>query len=329
LEERLAGVPVFSAVTVASHAPLASGGAPRELAIEGSSASAGATLPTVSGVYTGALYFETLGVQLRRGRDFTEADGLPGGEAAIIDERLAALYFTGTDPIGRRIRLLSRDSTNEGRPVLTIIGVAPAIPDFSPGRSLPVVYMPARAEATRGRDLSVIVRANTGLTASVSRLRDEVRALDPDLPLYGIETVDAAAARSRSPQRLVGTWFGIIAFIAVALSTVGIYGLTAYGVAQRTHEIGVRMALGARAHQVTWLFLRRTAVHLAIGLALGVFGALATGQLLQSLLVQTDARDPLTLAGVVALLAFVAIVASLVPSRRAARLDPVAALRAD
>jgi putative ABC transport system permease protein len=160
-------------------------------------------------------------------------------------------------------------------------------------------------------------------------LRDEVHAIDRDLPLYGIETVEAAAARSRSPQRLVGTWFGLIAFIAVVLSTVGLYALTAYGVAQRTQEIGVRMALGACAHQVTWLFLRRTAVHLSIGLALGVCGALATGQLLQSLLVQTDARDPLTLAGVVALLAFVAVAASLVPSHRAARLDPVVALRAD
>jgi putative ABC transport system permease protein len=200
---------------------------------------------------------------------------------------------------------------------------------LSPGEGRPVVYVPLRAEPAPSRDLSLIVRGNAGLPAVVSRLRDEVGAIDRDLPLYGIETVDAAAARSRSPQRLVGTWFGIIAFIAVVLSTVGLYALTAYGVAQRTPEIGVRMALGARAHQVTWLFLRRTAVHLSIGLALGVCGALATGQLLQSLLVETDPRDPLTLAGVVALLAFVAVAASLVPSRRAARLDPAVALRAE
>jgi len=329
VEERLAGVPVFSGVTVASHAPLALGGASRQLAIEGGSAPVGATLPSVSYVYTGAMYFETLGLQLRRGRALTEADGLPGREAAIIDERLAALYFTGTDPIGRQIRLLGRDSAREGRSILTIVGVAPTMPDFRPGGGQPVVYVPLRAEPTPGRDLSLIVRGNAGLPVVVSRLRDEVRAIDGDLPLYGIETVDAAAARSRSPQRLVGTWFGIIAFIAVVLSTVGLYALTAYGVARRTQEIGVRMALGARAHQVTWLFLRRTVVHLSIGLALGVCGALATGQLLQSLLVQTDARDPLTLAGVVALLAFVAVAASLVPSRRAACLDPVVALRAD
>jgi len=172
-----------------------------------------------------------------------------------------------------------------------------------------------------------VVRARGRLAAAAAAIRADVRALDPEVPVFAVERVEAAAERSRLPQRLVGSWFGVIAFVGLVLSTLGVYALTSYAVAQRTQEIGVRVALGARPRQVAWLFLRRTAVHLAIGLTLGVAGTLAAGRVLQSLLVDITARDPLTLAGVVVLLAAVACVASLIPSRRAARLDPMEVLR--
>ena len=160
-------------------------------------------------------------------------------------------------------------------------------------------------------------------------MREQVRALDPDLPLFDIYTIDEAVRQSRFPQRLVGSWLAVLATIAFVLASVGVYSLTAHGVAQRTREIGVRLALGARRSQVLWLFVRHTAVHLGVGLPLGLLGALATGQLLRGYLVDTDARDPLTAVFVVVFLTMVGIIASWVPARRAARLDPVAALRSD
>jgi len=190
------------------------------------------------------------------------------------------------------------------------------------------------AEQAPQRVVSVIVRA-TGApgpgvkSAATTALREELSALDPDLPLFAIQTLDEAVAHSRYPSRVVGSWFLTLALISLILATVGLYALTAHGVAQRVQEIGVRIALGASRRQVQWLFLRRTAIQLAIGLAIGLAGALALSQALQSMIRETSARDPLTFVVVIALLIVVALVASLIPSRRAARMDPSTALRTD
>ena len=330
LQERLASVPALGAVAITSQPPLSPGGASRTLVIEGAPAAAGVKAPTVSYVYSGPRYFDALGIRMRRGRTFADGDAWAGREGAIVDERFAEAYFPGSDPIGRRIQLRSETPAQAPSPWLTIVAVAPTMPDFSPPPLRhAVVHVPIGAEPSPGQDISVVARSTADLAVVAAAMRDEVRAIDPDLPVYAIETVDAAAGRARLPQRLVSTWFGVIALIGLVLSTLGVYALTVYGVAQRTQEIGVRMALGARGPQVAWLFLRRTAAHLAVGLVLGVCGTLATGKLLQSFLVETSAHDPLTLAAVVIFLTTVAAVASLIPSRRAARLDPVTALRGE
>jgi putative ABC transport system permease protein len=177
------------------------------------------------------------------------------------------------------------------------------------------------------RFASVIVRASPGLAAVTPQLREAVRAVDPDLPLYYLQTMDDTLAMSRQSPRLWGALFGLMALVALVLASVGLFAVTSHGVTQRTHEIGVRMALGAQAPQVVWMFVRRTVVQLAIGLMAGLGGALAGGKALQAFLVQTDPRDPLTLAVVSLLITVVAVVASVLPARRAALVDPVAALR--
>jgi len=139
--------------------------------------------------------------------------------------------------------------------------------------------------------------------------------------------MDQLLAQQRWPFRVFGTMFAIFAVIALALSAVGLYAVTAYSVSQRTQEIGVRMALGAQAPQVWWLILRRSIVQIVVGLAIGIGGALGVGKLLESLLVQTGTRDPVTLISIVALLVLVSISACFWPARRATRLDPVNALR--
>lgn len=153
-----------------------------------------------------------------------------------------------------------------------------------------------------------------------------MRAIEPDLPLFGIQTLDRLLAQMRWPFRVFGM-FAIFALIALVLSAVGLYAVTAYSVTQRTTEIGVRMALGAQAKQVLWLVVRRGLVQLAIGLPIGIAGAFGVGRLLQTLLVQTSTRDPVTLGSIAGLMIAVAIAACFWPARRATRLDPVSALR--
>lgn len=328
LDERLASTPIFSGVTMTSVIPFMWLDASRQLTIEGQPPSTGDVPPTVSYVHADARYFDTLGLRLIRGRAFTPLDGAGGQEGAIVNDRLAARFFPNGDPVGRRIRLTNRREPNTPAPWLTIVAVAPTVPHSVGSDRLPepVVYVPLLAAAPP-RVMSVIVRSRAELPAVVSRLREEVRSLDPNLPLYYVQTMDQVFADARWSLRIVGTWFGALAVIALVLASVGLYAITVHAVAQRTQEIGVRMALGAESRQVVWLFLRRTTMQLGIGLAIGLGGAFTVGQLIQRFLARTDPRDPLTLVVVSVLLMIVATVATLLPARRAARVDPLVALR--
>src|SRR5205823_2874975 len=158
-------------------------------------------------------------------------------------------------------------------------------------------------------------------------VREEMRIVEPDLPLFDIQTMDQRLAQMRWPMRVFGSMFAIFAAIALVLSAVGLYAVTAYSVTQRTPEIGVRMALGAQPQQIVWLILRRALVQLAIAVPIGLAGAFGVGRLLQSVLVQTSARDPITIGVIAALMIVVSIAACLWPARRATRLDPISALR--
>lgn len=190
------------------------------------------------------------------------------------------------------------------------------------------MYLPYAARPAPSAVL--IVRDPSGSPAVTLCLREEVRALDADLPLYGLQSLERTSEKSRWRQRAMSTMLTIFGGIATLLSALGIYALTAYGVAQRTHEIGLRMALGARASHVSWLFLRSTAVQVAIGLAFGIAGGVAIGVALRGLLVQSSTTTPFTATvGISVLLAMVALLAGYVPARRATRLDPVLALRRD
>jgi putative ABC transport system permease protein len=187
------------------------------------------------------------------------------------------------------------------------------------------VYVPHRVDPQRF--MVLIVRGQGDAANLASLVRNEMRALEPDLPLFNVQTLDETLAQRRWPFRIFGTMFGVFALIALVLSAVGLYAVTAYSVAQRTQEIGVRMALGAQAGQVLWLVMRRSLIQLAIGLPFGIAGAFGVGKVLESLLIQTSTRDPVTIGSIAALMIVVSIGACLWPARRATRLDPVTALR--
>lgn len=193
-----------------------------------------------------------------------------------------------------------------------------------------IAYLPFRLDP-RGF-MNLVVRSAGDPNEMTPLLREEMRAIDADLPLFNIRTMDAVLAQQRWPFRVFGTMFAIFALIALVLSAVGLYAVTAYAVSQRTQEIGVRMALGAQGNEVAWLFLlRRSMIQLAIGLTLGIGGAFLVGTLFQQtqLLVENRAGDPITIGGIAVLLAIVASVACFVPAKRATKLDPLIALRRD
>ena len=332
LDQRLAGIGGIQAATITTDAPMG-GGIPRLLSIDGHEGRADELPPTVTQVTIGPRYFETLGMKVLRGRVFDELDGTAGHDSAIVNQRFAAMHFGGDDPIGRRIKLTPDGPPAPGTPPpvwVTVVGIAPTVPQrMQPGDDLPdsVAYIPLRAQAPSF--MMLLIRARRDAASLTSLVREEVRAIDPDLPLFGILTMDQRLAQQRWPFRVFGTMFAIFAVIALALSAVGLYAVTAYSVAQRTQEIGVRMALGAQAAQVLWLILRRAVVQMAIGLTLGIAGAVGVSKLLASVLFQTGSRDPILLMAIVSLLVFVSMSACFWPARRATRLDPVNALRND
>jgi putative ABC transport system permease protein len=326
LDERLGALASIRSGSVTSNFPMGGGPALR-LTIEGRPAPAGELPPQVTRLTVGPRYFDTVGVRLLRGRAFSDTDGTAGHEVGIINQRFVSMYFANEDPVGRRIKLVPDVVTAPEPTWLTIVGISPTVRqrNFQDPDPDPVVYVPYRANPTPF--MSLIIRTSGDPTSVTPALRDEVRALDADLPLFGIHTMDEQLAQARWPFRVFGSMFAIFAAIALVLSAVGLYAITAYGVTQRTQEIGVRMALGAQPEQVWWLVIRRSFVQLAIGLTIGMAGAFGVGRLLRSLLVQTSPNDPATLFTIAGLFAVVSVAACFWPARKATRLDPVRALR--
>jgi predicted permease len=274
-------------------------------------------------VTVGRRYFQTLGIAVVKGREFDAGDAASDRRTVIVNERFVDVHLAGREPLGRRIRFGPEAEW------LTIVGVVPNVRQnesddaaFDPG-----VYAPFRGEAPSG--VSILVRTSSGTGSLAEALRQQVKALDPNIALYDIRTVDEALARSRWFPRLFGSMFTIFAAIALVLAMVGLYAVTSYSVAQRTHEIGIRLAIGAQARHVWWTVTGRTAKQLAVGVAIGGVGGVLVNDALPGILVGTSGGDPLTLVAVAALLVLVGVGACFAPARRAMRLDPVAALRAE
>jgi predicted permease len=321
LEEQLKTVPGVLSLTTASMVPF-NGSFPRDLAIEGRANSPDQPPPRVPTVVVGARYFETVGLPLTHGRGFTGQDGAPGHESVIINEQFRRTFFPSEDPVGRRIRLVAANNRGAAPAWLTIVGVSPTVRQRTDGPT-PVAYIPHRAEPLRAG--SLIIRTAAGVGIAVS-LRQQAQAVAPDLPLYGLATLDDVLSQSRFVQRVFGLLFTIFATIGLVLAAVGMYAVIASEVASRSVELGIRMALGASASAVRGLILRAMAVRFSVGLAIGLVAAALCAPVLQSV-VQTGARDATTLGAVGALLLFVSLVASLLAVGRIARIDPGSALR--
>jgi putative ABC transport system permease protein len=330
LRDRLMAVPGITASTSASAPPFSSAGRRLLTAVDGRRASDPISIMTV---VVDPAYFHTVVSGLVLGDSFSELDGTPGHEAVIVNRRFADVYLGAGNPIGRHIELqvpraqrsYSRKPQEPTPPVtMTIVGVSPDIrQDFAD--AAPIVYLPFRADAPAG--VTLIVRGSGGPARVISAVRRAASALDPDLALGAARTLEELRRRSRIPADEMTSQLAKIAGLGLVLSGVGLYSAMAYAVRRRTREIAIRVALGAPAGHVRWLFLRTGAWVVAGGLVLGVPASLLVGRLLQNNVWRAEARDVVTLAATVAVLAVVALVASVVPARRAARVDPTAALR--
>jgi putative ABC transport system permease protein len=272
----------------------------------------------------GPRYFETLGIELLAGRDFDERDAAGAPGVVVVNEAFRRLHFPELPRRELLSRRLSLSSANG--PWLEIVGVVGDGKYWSlTESSMPVAYVPLAQRHETG--MVLYVRASGDPARLVPAVRREVRALEPNLPLPELRTVREAVQSSLYVPRMGSALIGVFAALALFLAAIGVYGVTSFAIAQRTREIGVRMALGARSQNVLALVLDQGMRLVAYGVGLGLLLALAAGQSLEAFLFGVSGKDAATLLAVPLLLAAVALVACLVPARRAMKLDPLAALR--
>ncbi|HET9314714.1 MAG TPA: FtsX-like permease family protein, partial [Vicinamibacteria bacterium] len=271
-------------------------------------------------------YFRTMGIPIRRGRALaaTDDDAHPG--AVVVSESMARRYWPGQDPIGKRLKLPMPDTVFDNA-WLTVVGVAGDARYRELQASRLDLYMSYRQADHRPHHL--VVRTRVEPAAMAGSVRDAVRGIDPDVPVTDVLALAQAVSEALGSPRFAALVFAGFAVIAVMLAALGLYGLLAYSVSRRTREIGVRVALGARAAQVRRLVLREGVGLTAIGLAIGCLAAAGASRLLESLLFGVKATDAATFVMGAAVLALVALAACLLPARRAARVDPAVALRTE
>ncbi|HSC28905.1 MAG TPA: FtsX-like permease family protein, partial [Vicinamibacterales bacterium] len=322
LIERLSAVPGVRAVSAASQFP-PSGSFGTQFQLERASEPS-STLPNAMITVASPGHFETLGVPLRAGRGFSASDTLETDRVAIVNEAFAARYLRGDEAVGQRLAIGSPDRE---RSWTTIVGV---VRDFrNSGATRPVrpeIYIPVRQQLVWNQ-LFMLVRSDMPSSSAVPAVRQAVASLDPEQPIYAIQTLEEAIALASFQQRISAMLLGIFAAVALVLAAVGVYGVMSYAVSARTREIGVRLAIGARPRSVVWLVLRQVLTLSAIGVGIGIGVLLAAGRGLETLLYGVSAADPLTIVAVALSLTAVAVFAAWGPAARAGRVDPIEALR--
>ena len=263
-------------------------------------------------------YFEMMGIPVFRGRAFDSSDTKDAAQTAIVNLAFADRYWPNENPIGRRL--------SDGDGWTTVVGVVGDIRQSGLDQeAAPHVYAPYLQ--TPLRRTGVLIRTSADPLSLATPVREQVIAIDPDQPLYNLHTMEELIEVSMSGRRLNLVLLALFALTALLLAAVGIYGVVSYSVTQRTHEIGIRIALGAQASDVMKLIVTRGMTPVVFGMAAGIVGALALTRVMSTLLFGVSANDPLTFAAIAALLAVVALMACYIPARRATSLDPMIALR--
>jgi putative ABC transport system permease protein len=318
---RVQALPGVAAAALASTFPLDdSQPVSRSFRIEGRTPPEGEPMPRIDLRVASPDYFRVLGVPVLRGRAFVPQDGPDAPGVALVNQTTAHRFWGDRDPVGQRLTF------DNGEHWITVVGVVGDVRQYGLDQdAADELYLPIRQFPLLSARL--VVRATVPPATLETPLRKAIREVDPEQPLYDVQTLEQARADSLAPSRLIALLLGLFSLLALVITATGIAGLLAFSVSQRTHEIGIRMALGAARDDVLWMVLRQGALLLAAGLGLGLLGALALNRVMAGLLYGVEPTDPVTYAGVSLVLLAVAALACWVPARRATGIHPMLALR--
>jgi putative ABC transport system permease protein len=323
---RLAKLPGVRSVSMDSYPPFAGQGAGTTVHILGEPERPASEFPVASVRVVGPDYFPTMGIPLRAGRTFNAEELATERHVVIVNQAFVRQYLPGKNPLGRKLVIFMKSLEESANSPSEVIGVVGDVHLMGLDDTAdPIVYWP-HPELAYTR-MTVLVRTATQPLAQVPAIRDTLQQLDSELPMANVATMEDLLSDSLARARFTMRLLGIFAAMALILAAVGIYGVIAFNVTQRTQEIGIRTALGAQARDVFRMILGEGLRLTILGVAIGIFGAFLTTHFLASLLYNTGATDPITFAAVAALLAFVALAACYIPASRATRVDPLVALR--
>jgi predicted permease len=322
---RIHALPGVQSVAVAGNLPLTYNGDSASIAVEGIPDPPPDQWPDVIYRAIGPGYFSAMGISRIRGRDFTDQDKADSKKVVMISEKTAQHYWPGQDPIGKRLK---PGSTTSDGPWREVIGVVKDVRqnDFIAQPKMQM-YLPYRQMKDVAAN-ALVVRTSVEPMSLATSVRNAIWAVDKDQPVADIDTMDHIVTEAIARQRFSMLLLGIFAAVALMLAAVGIYGVMSYSVAQRTHEIGIRMALGARRADVLQMTVKQGLKLVSVGMVLGLVAAFLLTRVLASLLFGISATDPITFFGISVVLLSVAILASYVPALRATKVDPIIALRA-
>jgi len=328
LISRLEAAPGVKSVSAISHLPLSSHRGTTGFSIEGIATPPDNPVPYLTdfrAVTPG--YFKTMGMQLIKGREFTPRDELRSTQVAIINEALARRYFPNQDPLGKRV-MPGVGIDERGWLMREIVGVVRDSKHVSLREEPPPnIYLPHGQFPRQG--MTLVVRAANGPNMLIGVVQKEAHALDSELPVFEIRTLDQYLASSVAEPKFSALLLGLFAGLALILSCIGLYGVMSYVVAQRTRELGIRMALGAQTRDVLKLVIRQGIRLTLLGAAIGGAGAVALSRVIKSWLFGVSPTDPLTFAVAALLLAVVALLSCWIPARRATKVDPITVLRSE
>jgi predicted permease len=324
--ERLQALPGVQSAAAVRFIPLTLAKGRKGLTIEGRAPTGPGQIPLASYDIVTPAYFETMRIPLLEGRDFSWSDTPQTQPVVIVNQALAKRYWLGEDPLGKRFHQAGPD---DNFPWMTIIGVVSDVREFSPTVAPePTMYFPiAQFTYADGILRDWVVRTKGDPAQMASSVRSAIWQVDKNLPITRIRTMEEVRSLSLASQRMHLLLFGLFAALALALATMGIYGVLAYDVAQRTREIGIRLALGADGNAVLRLVVGQGIRLAALGILLGLIGALALTRLMSGMIYGVSSTDPSTFFAVATLLGLVAVAACYIPARRAMRVDPMVALR--
>jgi len=321
--ERLRAVPGVKAAGITSAVPTDGSGTTSDYWIDGRAEPAPGTARGVQVTQVSPGYFSAMEIPVRSGSDFNEDDGASAGSAVLVNESFARREFPGESAIGRRLHL-GRDRAN----VFTIKGVVGDVHQSALDREpSPQIYFPYREDRVGFGGFALVVRFAANTPTAPSVVRTTVAGVAPDVPLYSVRMMDDVIQQSLVARRFNLTLLALFAATAVLLAACGLYGVLAYAVMQRSRELAIRIALGARRRAVVALVVRHGIAITGAGIVIGLAGAMALSRTVEGMLYGVGARDPLTLVVVAGFLAAIALVAAYIPARRAARADPMKTLR--